>query len=254
MTIKRKAKYLNEDIKFINKKIYEFDIRNAGLSVIKQFYLLPIEEIEYIESLSKFESNIYVGKLRRNNKEFSNNLSNCLRDTVYNFLTINNIEDENILSIKNDAVFIISNSNPIKEQTIDNIFFKLENLFTSYYYLNKKEFYYKTDKNIIICKGISDVVLEDYNSKYFLDWLKLIFRLMESSNKNSLLKELKSFQYKYLNRLLPIQYYCELNNDNMYLYNGWYLKDVDEEIKDKIDIEYNYINYILPLIKIVIGM
>lgn len=253
MTVKNKAGYTNKDIKFLNKKIWEFDIRNAGLSVIKSFNLLPEKEILHIESLPKFESNIYVGKLRYN-KEFSNNLSKYLRQTVSDFITINNILDEDILSIKNDAVFICSNTNPIKQQTINNIFFKLENIFTSYYNLNNIEFYYKSDKNILISKGINETIFEDINTKYFVDWLKLIFRLMESSNKKVLLKELKDFQYKYLNRLLPIHYYCEFKNDNMYRYNDYYAKNLEEDMKNKINIEYNYISYILPLIKIVVGI
>lgn len=254
MTIKNKASYLNSDIKFLNKKVYEFDIRNAGLSIIKSFNLLPEEEILYIESLSKFDSNVYIGKLRRNDKEFSTNLSKHLRQTVSDFITINNIRDEDILSIKNDAVFIISNFNPIKQQTINNIFFKLENIFTSYYNLNNIEFYYKSDKNILISKGIKEDIFEDLNTKYFVDWLKLIFRLMESNNKKALLKELKDFQYKYLNILLPIQYYCEFKNDNMYRYSDYYVKNLEENMKNKINIEYNYISYILPLIKIVVGI
>ena len=253
MTIKNRASYLNSDIKFLNKKIYEFDIRNAGLSIIKEFNLLPIEEILHIESLSKFESNIYVGKLRYN-KEFSNNLSKYLRQTVSDFITINNILEEDILSIKNDAVFITSNTNPIKQQTINNIFFKLENIFTSYYNLNNIEFYYKSDKNILISKGINESIFEDINTKYFVDWLKLIFRLMESSNKKALLKELKDFQYKYLNRLLPIQYYCEFKNDNWYRYSDYSVNNLEEDVKNKINIEYNYISYILCLIKIIVGM
>lgn len=254
MIVKNKANYLNSNIKFLNKKVYEFDIRNAGLSIIKEFNLLSIEEILYIESLPKFESNVYVGKLRRNNKEFSENLSKHLRQTVVDFIDTNNILEENILSIKNDAIFIISNSNPIKQQTVNNIFFKLENIFTSYYNLNNIEFYYKSDKNILISKGINEDIFEDINTKYFVDWLKLIFRLMESSNKKALLKELKDFQYKYLNRLLPIQYYCEFKNDNMYRYNNYYIKNLEEDMKNRIEIEYNYIGYILPLIKIVIGL
>jgi len=253
VTIKNRASYLNSDIKFLNKKIYEFDIRNAGLSIIKEFNLLPIEEILHIESLSKFESNIYVGKLRYN-KEFSNNLSKYLRQTVSDFITINNILEEDILSIKNDAVFITSNTNPIKQQTINNIFFKLENIFTSYYNLNNIEFYYKSDKNILISKGINESIFEDINTKYFVDWLKLIFRLMESSNKKALLKELKDFQYKYLNRLLPIQYYCEFKNDNWYRYSDYSVNNLEEDVKNKINIEYNYISYILCLIKIIVGM
>ena len=253
MTIKNKASYLNSDIKFLNKKIWEFDIRNAGLSTIKSFNLLPKEEILHIESLPKFESHIYVGKLKYD-KEFSAKFSKYLRQTVSDFITINNILDEDILSIKNDAVFIISNTNPIKQQTINNIFFKLENIFTSYYNLNNIEFYYKSDKNILISKGISENIFEDINTKYFVDWLKLIFRLMESSNKKALLKELKDFQYKYLNRLLPIQYYCEFKNDNWYRYSDYSVNNLEEDMKNKINIEYNYISYILPLIKIVVGI
>jgi hypothetical protein len=77
-------------------------------------------------------------------------------------------------------------------------------------------------------------------------------------NKNQMYKLLQELRNDYLNLDLEIETYREMNKENkfklkqnMMEYN-FYIDSIDEDFLDKIDITYNYIHYILPLINILI--
>jgi hypothetical protein len=73
-----------------------------------------------------------------------------------------------------------------------------------------------------------------------------------------MIKILRMFRSEYLNRELDIEYYREFNSRNMFKYNfklgkdGVYSENVDNFMKEELDITYNYFNIIIPLISIII--
>ena len=89
----------------INSNIVEWDMRRAGLHIIKEFNLLSTEEIQYFESLPKKESDIAIGKRQIGDKEFSKRLEQGFTDIMNFFLKQNNLDiDLDVISIKKDEI------------------------------------------------------------------------------------------------------------------------------------------------------
>ena len=93
----------------VNSSIIEWDMKRAGLNLIKEFKLLPENLILELEDMPKKDADIKIGKLQIKDKEFSKNLEKAFTDVMNHFLEVNNIDKEfDVLSIKKDACFVIN--------------------------------------------------------------------------------------------------------------------------------------------------
>lgn len=244
--------YLNPNIDFLfGRNIIEFDMKSAGLSLIKYYNLLDEHTIASLEQMEKTARNKQIGIIQRDNPEFKNSLSNAFIDMRRIFIETLNLNDIDILSIKKDAIFIIDPPTK-KEVCFKNVIFVPKNKYTSYINLNKKEFYINSLMKQIDVKGLSSVEL---HRKYLLDFiLKFATMNEKSSNVDIIIRTLVRFVKDYRNRKLPVEFYREMNNSGMYRVYQDYLDDFVEisntDDIDNLDISYNYINYIAPLASI----
>jgi len=244
--------YTNSDIGLMKSIIREYDMREAGFNLIKEYGLLKQSKIDYLEqNFTKQERTIEIGKLQRDNKKLADNMMNAFRKARLEFCELNEIENEDILSIKKDAMFIIKKQ--CKNLKIgDNIEFSMKNRYSSYCYLNKLEFYYSVWNDNFDIKGATD------KEHPLLKHICNIIKLNEKSNRQLIFRNLQKLRIEYLERKLPVEYYREINPNNSfkllerYARYVLYLDEIAEEFLDQIDISYNYINFIVPLISILI--
>lgn len=244
--------YRNKAIEYIiSADIVEYDIKSAGLSISNYYKLLDKSTLDKLYRLPKHDRHVAIGKLCRENKEYNESLKQGFVNIRKEFFKENDIQDDDVLSIKKDAIFLLRRVNVT--QFGDCVTFDSKNTYTSYYYINKKEFYNSPDK--LDVKGINDDILILHRD-YMLDFMHNIFNMMETSDNNErVIKELVGFTDAYKNRELEIEYYRELNEDSSYRLNKDYIGyplgllrvgDVSD-----INIAYNYMNYIRPIIQIV---
>lgn len=247
--------YLDSNIEYLtNVEIIEYDIKSAGFNIIRRFNLLDKDKIDYLESLGKKERQYQIGLYQRNDKTLAKKLNDGFRECRKMFFESNKIKNEEVLSIKKDAIFVMRRC---KSCEFDNIKFVEKNIYTSYYFLGGNELYY--NENTLDIKGIDDELLEKHRN-YMLSFLSNIFYAMEASSLDYTIKTIVDFSNYYKNKALEIGYYRELNNKSLYRLkqNSDYhlFKDTlglleTGSLKD-IDISYNYINYVVPLISILI--
>lgn len=233
----------------IGKEIIEFDIRSAGFNLIKRNKLLDNDTITKLEKITdKKARQKQIGLLIRRDK--SKELGKKLNDSFVNirkeFFEANDIQDDDVLSIKKDAIFLFKNC----EHTVfDNVEFVKKNQYTSYMYIDKKEIYFNNDT--LHVKGINDTLLK-YHKDYMCDFIFSSMLLLEQSS-DHLKKFLVDFSDLYKARELPIGYYREFDKSCLFR-----MKDLPnvlfEEygLVDDVDINYNYMNIIIPLINILI--
>ena len=252
--IKLKANYTNPTIQLLyNTTITEYDMVDAGFSIIKKFGLLPQEKIDFLTRLTKKERNIAIGKLRGTDYTLSRSMAVNLRNIMAEFITINNIDDDHIISIKNDAVFVFESS--VNSLDISGMKFSAKNVYTSYTYLNRVEFYY-SEKNMDI-KGFGPDLIK-HQGKFMVEYFRRMLRMKESLSTDTILRECNIFNGKYLGRKLPLEYYYELTSLGGYKLisslttQDVFLDQVTADMLHDIDISYNYLNFILPLTKMLI--
>lgn len=251
--------YLNKDRPFIiNSEIIEWDIKSANLSIIKEYNLLSEDKIEKIEKMNKQNRVVFVGKEMGKDKEFSKTLENSFNLITDEFIKLNQLEEDyDILAIKRDAVFTI-NKKPAITKLGKYINFVPKNTYTSFIYIKPYEFYF-TDNDIEI-KGLSknfEDEIKPLHQEGILVFLKDVVEIAANTNMN--LKKintyLSEFVKAYKKKELPFDYYREFNASSKFKYimydNEMLMDNIDDSILGSIDIQYNYINIILPLIQLI---
>ena len=232
----------------VGSEIYEYDIKSAGFNLLKRYKLIPEEKLIKLEGHNKKLRQIYIGLMCRKDKELKNALNDAFINIRKDFFESNDIQDNEVLSIKKDAIFLLR---PCYNTQFDNVEFVKKNVYTNYIYIDKKEIY--CNKENVHVKGINDEKVEKYHKEYMCDLIATCLRLLESMNEKKLKEVLVEFSHMYKNRELPIEYYRSFDKNSFYTYNGD-SRVLFEDIGDvnMIDISYNYINIIIPLQNILI--
>ena len=250
-TLYKKHSYLNKDVEYIiANEIIEYDIQSAGFNIMKKYKLLDDDKIRYLETLGKKQRQIQIGMYQRQDRTLVKKFNEKFMEVRKWFFENNNIEDDHILSVKKDAIITTKRC---FELEFDNILFAEKNIYTSYYYLNNYEFYY--NKDTIDVKGIGDDLLE-LHKEYMLDFLYNFFKMNEIADRKKVIELIKDFAYYYKNKELNIGYYRELNTQSLFkIHERLFGEKVGLQYtkeKNNIDISYNYMNYVVPLISILV--
>lgn len=245
--------YTNPNIAFLfNKEIIEYDMKDAGFSLTREYNLLDDKTITKLSKYEKNKRKVTLGKIQRDDKEYRDSLKESFKLARKEFIESNNIEDNDIIAIKKDAIFVKSRC---KHRSFGNfIEFRPKNTYTSYIQLGNKgkrlEFYYNID--VLDIKGISE---ENYSlhQNYMIKFIKSFFLRMETEDNENVIKFAKRFIDRYKRKELEVGYYrtfdyrsiIELIDNNEEIY-----KDYWEDKKADIDISYNFYNILLKLIQI----
>ena len=223
-----KSTWLNPNIEYLfDNEIIEYDIQDAGFSLIKQYKLLPDTKIRELEILGKgLDRHIAVGRLQGNDKEFSKSLNTKFAEIRKIFISMNGLDDNDIISVKKDAIYTIGRC---KKSKFDSIIFREKNIYTSYIRfpnINNIELYYSI--NGIDIKGMSDSAVNRHRL-YLLDFINKYIPYIESKNV-FVKKYLRNFINEYKFHELEDEFYVEFNAQS-----------------NKINPIYNYQNILIPL-------
>jgi phage host-nuclease inhibitor protein Gam len=227
-----KSNWLNPNVEYlIDNNIVEYDIQNAGLSIIKEFELLSEADISLLENLDKIERHIAIGKIQRENKEFSRMLTDKFAEIRAVFISANNLSDNNIISVKKDAIFTVGKCNKVKFNKIE---FIPKNKYSSYIRfvenMNIEIYYNPSDMSI---KGIGDISINKHRL-YMMEFIRMILSKLESKD-SSIKRFMMNMINNYKNMKLEDEYYIEFNN-----------------MSREFNPIYNFKKVLIPLIKIIL--
>lgn len=245
--------YTTEYDYIISKRIIEYDIKSAGINLCKYYRLLSKDKLAYLDTLNKTDQKIQIGKYMSYDPEFNKNHTKSFRWIRKEFFKANDINDSDVVSIKKDAIFIVSKK--CKNCKFENVEFVEKNKYTSFHKFGNIELYYDSKTDKLDVKGINNDLL--YQHTAFMNILKRIFRLLEDNKQDEFVKFMKRFVDDYKNKRLSYKYYREFNSGSNFILNNdgsnqnyvFGINYIDNTLDDKIDISYNYINYILPIIQ-----
>lgn len=224
-----KTTWLNPDIEYlIGNEIYEYDMKDAGFSLIKQFKLLSDTKIAELSKLDKgLQRHIAVGKLQGEDRSFSEALTSKFAEMRRVFVNENNLSGNDIISVKKDAIFVIGTCEKLKFGQVE---FIPKNQYTSYirfHNANDIEVYYSEDQ--IDIKGMGDSAVNKHRL-YMIEFLKKIIDMMESKDQK-VKRYIMKFIIDYKARELDEEYYIKFDRRS-----------------SEMDLLYNYQNIIIPLI------
>ena len=227
-----KSTWLNPNIEYLfNDDIIEYDIHDAGFSLIQQYQLLPPEKIKELERIPKgIQRHIQVGVLQRDDKEFSKRLTEKFTEVRALFMMMNQLKDDSIISVKKDAIYTIGK---VKRTTFGKVKFMEKNHYSSYIRfpdITNLELYY--GENGIDVKGMGDAAVNRHRL-YMLEFLRKSIKSIEEQDSSVKRKFMRFFnQYKFDE--LDEEFYIEFNN----------------VARDQNKL-FNYANLLIPLLKII---
>lgn len=243
-------------VNFYLNRVFEYDIRQANVSVLRAFDVLPSVVLDRLANLPKIDRNVAIGNLEKEEKykHLKTDIARGIKYAKRELFLANRLQSDEILSIKNDAVFVMGRR--LKVTKFGPIEFILKNRFSMFHRIEGIEFYYDGTKDLVTAKGISDEVMETPDHQHgMLEFFRTVFKLLLKDNRVKLRKYLLDFTDHYKSRVLPHQYYRELNSDNQYrsaMVIGDYalhLTEISQDQVSQIDINYNYQRFVLPLLQ-----
>lgn len=250
------------DISYLtNIFITEYDISKCNINVLYTKGAIDKQTYDYLYNSERMVRQTFVGKLQRDNPEIAKILKSGIIEAKKIFFEANSIEDRDVLSIKNDAVFLINKKPKIRKFGL--IEFMPKGLYTSFFKFRGIEIYYYYNNmnkmEYIEVKGISEENLAKHEG-YFLQLLKDIFYSIQINGPEITLRMIKDFYKEYISRDLPIEYYRKFDTGSKYHYNcntiintGFEAEYVSETNKSIIDISYN-LSILMQLQKYVVSM
>lgn len=245
----------------VNTFIYELDIQKANISILYWKKVIDKKTYDYLYNAERMVRQVYIGKLQRDSK-----VANILKDGIIEAKRVlfeaNNIEDYEVLSIKNDAVYIIGRLPQNLEFGL--IKFIPKNTYTGFYKLTNLELYYYYNGMIqeekLDVKGIGDSNLCKHEL-YFYKFLKDLFFTLQTKPLKVSIDILKQFYMQYITLSLPIEFYRPFNVTSEYKLNiatnivhtGFILDSINDNMKPLLDISVN-LNHLVNLQKILMDI
>lgn len=200
----------------LNNHIYEYDISKANINIL--YYYGEIDEKEYSRlcTVDRMVRQKEIGIMELNDRWIYDVIKNGVLEMRKNLIIQNNILDDNILSCKNDAIFIIGQQPQITK--FENIEFKLKNVYTSFFNLNRLEFYYFRDqinnKEKLDVKGISDKKLK-LHEPFMLDFFKAVFETIDYDIQEAIMM-IRSFYNQLITNNLELGYYRNFDSESLF--------------------------------------
>jgi hypothetical protein len=206
--------------------------------------------LDTLDALPKKDREVKFGLLLRKNPEMSKKLEIAFNDIVKEFLSANDLDlDLDVISVKKDAVYVVNRK--VHTTQFGPIEFIPKNSYHAYMLLNKLEFYIGYDK--IDVKGIGESYKMHRDG--FLILIQEVINIMESGkDPNAFLAELVEL---YKTKQMDLNMYREFNTRSQYKCNiednMIYMDNISYEVLDTdCDISFNYVNLILPMIRLLL--
>lgn len=240
----------------INKTIVEYDIASAATTAIRYIY----GEAVYndLMKLDKKERNIKTGMMQRSDPELWPKIEKITLSWFNMFIEANKIDEKNIIETTRDSIVIVDKIPTVT--SFDNGIINFRNkdgVYTSYYRVNDKKIFFDSMNNEILIKGINKEYVS--NSLFVKKIIIPLLTLIEKDyigGPSKLLTCFSLYKHKYL-EYNDTAIYRSLTNRNLFRYLDKNNEIIESEVELNDDslqlLTYeNYIDYILPLIRMII--
>lgn len=229
--------------RYISGRIVEYDIRSANITMLKAANVITEDQYQYLKNLPKMSREIEIGLMIQSNPAIFKAISNGIENYKLKFAEANNIDENKIVRIANDAIYL---NTPIdlNYTVFDNIVeFKKKSVYDVAMKLNYVIIFsaFHGDIMDIDVKGIGKNA--QLHQDYMISVIGSVIHMIERSDISEAFNYISEFSVHYLNRELDIGYYREFNASSKFKIanSPFYISNCDEVYLDKIDINYNYV-------------
>lgn len=243
--------YLNENIYYYTGNVYEYDIKHAYPSILKgtQFLFKDKKLRHDIETLNEYVDKrsllIRIGMEIRDNSNIMEYINDYLLKSIEQFQIDNNLNENNIISIKKDAIFTTSDCKQLKFGKVEFVKKHTYSLYL-YDYINKFEYYIfkRGSEYKYAVKGLG----EDYDRHLYGCIVHFIYLTLSNNDLN----KLKQIQKMFLSNNPKCLQYCP----NEVIYRDYLYLDrskITEEMAKDVDYKDVYFTYYASIFKVLIN-
>lgn len=233
-----KTNYLAPYPCIANKYITEYDISKANINILLYYGVIDRQLYDMLYNMDKKHREIYVGKMELRDSKITEIKAKGIKEFRHKFFEANNLQDKDILAIKNDAIFVIGNE--CMNTQFDNIVFNKSNVYTGYMKIGGLEAYYGydpfTNNEVLDIKGIKEHKLELHREYMVFHLCEVFYKLQTSSVEDAVKLNSELLGY-YLNRSLGKGYYREFNAESKFRFNTGFSSFTVDCISDE-DVKY----------------
>lgn len=244
--------YKNKEISFlVSSYIFEYDISKANINILYFYNKIDKKTYDYLSNCPRLERQKTIGIMELKDVEIKKIIADGIIHFKKELFESNNIKDSEVLSIKNDAVFLLNH--PLKITKFNNIEFKLKNVYSSFYRINNLEIYYyyseMNNEERIDIKGINKEILK-IHEKYFLEFLLVVFESAQVEEISETIKIINSLYDKYVKLELEPNYYRTFDYRSLFMINKMSrIYEYGVPFINKEDLKYIDISFNLNIIR-----
>ena len=231
---------------YTNTYIREYDLSKANINAL--LYQGRIDKSQYniFYNMDKKQREITIGKMIAKDRTIYQDIQSGIKEAKRKLFLTNDIEDLDIVSIKNDAVFIVGKY--LKETEFPPFTFIIKNEYNIFLQLQELEIYYSDsidnngyDINIDV-KGIGDNNLLLHQNG-MLDLICEVCRRLQRESIDETMGYVSMMYNKFINRELGKEYYRNFDSFSMYIIPTFMqfvqVPDISEDMKYAVDINRN---------------
>lgn len=203
-----KDSWTNPDVGYINGTIItEYDLPAAAPSLIASTGSM----VNSLSTMDKYSRSVRLGKAQQGNTDMAKELLQSYKNARVKFLEDNHLTRSDVLSVKRDAVFIIGDK-AINGTVSGKLKFVPKNTYISYLNLDGKEFFLKSNGDLVV-KGYNDEVVKTQKNRLF-SMVKDVMNMRGDMNR--IIPYLADFRKAYIALELPEDYYRSLVNNEFF--------------------------------------
>lgn len=251
-----------------NSLITEYDISMGNVSIMEAYHLAPKEMTDYLRTLPKYDRNVKVGLLQKENKEFAKKLEQGFDNAVKMFVSENHLDpDTDVTDVRRDAVYVVSR--PILHTSFADgvIQFRPKSSYHAMIKLMGLSIFYRNRNEGAPHIEVDGLISE--NAKGFeetmrrlepgpLAFLEEFMDVTEGCNqrRSDMYRWMIKFTELYKEKKLDVEYYREFTKKACFRVTtaeGSYEVDrFEEDMFENLDITYNFRNLIVPILQIIV--
>ena len=231
---------------FINTYIREYDLSKANINALLYQGRISKSEYNNFYNMEKKLREVTIGKMISKDRTIYQDIQSGIKEAKRKLFLTNDIEDLDIVSIKNDAVFVVGKY--LKETEFPPFTFIIKNEYNIFLQLQELEIYYSdyidnNEYNINIdVKGIGDDNLLLHQNG-MLDLICEVCRRLQRESIDETMNYISMMYNKFINRELGKEYYRNFDSFSMYIIPTFIqfiqVPDISEDMKYAVDINRN---------------
>ena len=242
LNYKTSIKYL------VNTYIREYDLSKANINALLYTKRISSDEYNKFLSMNKKDREVFIGLMIRNDRSIYKDIQNGIIEAKRKLFIANSIEDFEVVSIKNDAVF--THGRLLQNIQFPPFEFKIKNEYTIYIQLQELEIYYGDSidpysgeilTNLDV-KGISDDNLLLHQNGMLDLICETCYRIQRERIEDTM-NWISQIYEKFIKRELPKDYYRNFDAFSMYKIHTFMrvasLVDIDSSMVECLDINRN---------------